>query len=98
MIHHKGKYFAIEYESAGKSKDRYRDILIKYELDGQINKVIFIVETQELVTKLSKEAMNYEKLHIVQLEELQKHQLDAQLKNFCERNTLRGLLEGRSEI
>lgn len=98
MIHHKGKYIAIEYESAGKSKDRYRDILIKYELDGQIDKVIFIVETPELVTKLSKEAMNYEKLYIVQLEELQKHQLDAQLKNFCERNTLRGLLEGRPEI
>lgn len=98
MIHHRGKYIAIEYESTQKSKDRYRDIFLKYELDEHVDKVIYVVDVPELVTKLGVEAVNYDKPCFVTLHDLQEHQLNAHLKSAGEQNSLHELLERRVGI
>lgn len=95
MIYHRGKYFAVEYESSQKSKDRYREIFYNYELDNQVDAVIYIVDTPEMVQKLSQEAATCNKLHFVPLEDVQKNQVNAHMRGIFDECSLHELLEVR---
>jgi len=87
LIYYKGRSFAIEFESAQKSKDRYKDIFLHYELDSRVDEVIYVVETPGLVAKLCDMARNYDKLHFVALDDLLKDQLKATYKGPVVINT-----------
>ena len=93
MLYHRGKYFAIEYELTQKSKDRYREIFYNYELDNQVDEVVYIVETPEMAAKLSQEAATCNKLHFVPLADLQKNQVNAHLRGIFDQCSLHELLE-----
>jgi len=70
MLHHDGKYLAIEYETAQKSKQRYREIIYNYELEDQISEVLYIVKSDRLKEKLKERANACEKIRFVTLQEL----------------------------
>ncbi len=96
IIHHRGKYFAIEYEATQKSKSRYREIFYNYELDDSIDHVVYVVDTPELVTKMSELAATCGKIFFVQLEDLEENQVNASLSNEFDQLTLHELLEVRN--
>lgn len=79
MIHHCGKNFAIEYESTLKSKYRYREIFLHYEFENQLERVLYVVDSEEMVGKLGQQNI-CDKLHFTTIKNLQEHQLNAQLK------------------
>ena len=91
-IHHQGRYFAVEYESAQKSRDRYRKMFLDYELDPLIHEVIYVVDPPALLTKISREAANYAKLHFTTVQDLERQKLDTTLKGTDSKATLGKLL------
>ena len=56
--------------------------------------VIYVVDTPELLAKVSREASISNKLHFVTFQELQEKKLDAQLKAIGGLTTLEELLSG----
>ncbi len=93
MIFNEGKYIAVEYESSQKSKRRYREIFLSYEFDRHIDKVLYIVDTQELIRKISQEASVCQKIYFVLLEDLKKDLMSARLKGPSGECSLSELLE-----
>jgi len=63
MLYHGGQYLAIEYETAQKSRQRYRDIIYNYELEDQVSEVLYIVGNERLKVKLKEMASSCEKIH-----------------------------------
>ncbi len=97
MIHHRENYFAIEYESSQKAKDRYKEIFLNYALDHQVNAVIYIMESPEMVTRVSREAASYKKVFFTTFQELQNQKLETQLHGNNGPSSLKSLLEGPIE-
>jgi len=92
VIYQGDKCFAIEYESTQKSKKRYEDIFLEYELERQIDKVIYVVDTLALFKKLCTMAGSYKKPRFVQFQHLQEKQLNCLLVGVKEQIPLRDLL------
>lgn len=93
MIFNNDKYIAIEYESSQKSKRRYRKILLGYELDRRVDKVLYITATQELAQKVLKEVTAWHKPNFVWLGDIQRDHINAKLKSIdgeCSLNELLG--------
>lgn len=88
MVYHRGKGYAIEFESTQKSKSRYEDIFIEYELERKIEGVIYIVDTSVLLAKLCKMASSYLKIRFVHLKHLQEQKLDSVLVSAKAQGTL----------
>lgn len=92
MIYQQGKQFAIEYESTQKSKQRYGDIFLEYQMERQIEKVLYVVETPGLLEKLSVEASICKKLRFVRFQDLARDQLHATLISAHAQESLHDLL------
>lgn len=101
MIHHNGGYYAIEYESSQKAKDRYKEIFLNYAFDSQVNAIIYVLDVAELITRVSRESATCKKLYFATFQELQEQQLETQLRGnggLCSlKNLLDGLLESREQ-
>ena len=96
MIHHGGRYFALEYESAQKSKDRYKQMFLDYEIDPLIHKVIYVVERPALLTKISALASAYDKLYFVTHENLERQKLTVKLQGAGREVSFSKLLESKA--
>ena len=94
MIFNRERYTAIEYESSQKSKHRYREIFYGYELDSHVDQVLYIVDTPELIQKVSREVSGCAKPYFVSLGDIQKDLIDTKLKGSTGQRSLRELLEG----
>ena len=94
MIFENGKYIAVEYESSQKSKRRYREIFYNYELDQGVDKVLYIVDTEELLKKVSRQGEVCQKVYFVSLDEIKSGLLKAGLKSVSGGCSLERLLEG----
>ncbi len=92
MIYHNGKQFAVEYESTQKSKRRYGDIFLEYQMDKQIENVLYVVETTSLLEKLSVVASNYKKIRFVRFQDLARDQLSANLISAHAQESLHQIL------
>jgi len=92
MVFNKDKYIAMEYESSQKSRRRYQRIFLDYEFDRKIDQVLYIVDTKELVGKLSREVSTSSKANFVYLGELEKELMNARLKSIGGECVLRELL------
>ncbi len=95
IIFNNDKYIAIEYESCQKSKRRYRKILLGYELDRHVDKVLYITATPELAQKASKEVTAWHKPHFVWLGSIQRDCINAKLKSIDGECSLNEFLGGR---
>ena len=93
MIFEKGRYLALEYESSQKSKRRYREIFYHYELDSRVNKILYIVDTPELLEKITKEGYACHKLYFVSLEDIKRDLIGARLKSVSGECSLQRFLE-----
>ncbi len=82
MIFNKDKYIAVEYESSQKSKERYREIFYRYELDSHINKVLYVADTRKRSEKLTREVSACAKPHFASIEDIQRDRARARLKNI----------------
>jgi len=91
-IFNKGKFTAIEYESSQKSKYRYQRIFLDYELERSIDQVLYIVDTQGLIQKISKEASAGTNIYFVSLEDIQKDLMSARVKDATKECSLQELL------
>jgi len=98
VVYHGGKCFAIEYESTRKSQKRYEDIFLEYELERQIDKVIYIVDTSVLLTTLCAKAASYKKIRFVQFQDLQERQLNSTLVGAGGREALGEILNAEVRI
>ncbi len=93
MVFNEGRYIAIEYESSQKSKRRYREIFYNYELDRGIDRVLYIVDTVELLEKVSRQGQACQKVYFVSMEEIKRDLLKAKLKGVLGDCSLEGLLK-----
>ncbi len=92
MIFNEGKYMAVEYESSQKSKYRYRRIFLDYELDRNVDKVLYITDTKELAQKVERQAAIYDKPYFVWLGDLKKDLTSARLKGLSGEHSFKELL------
>jgi len=92
MILSGGNYLAIEYESSQKSKRRYREIFYNYELDREVSKVLYIVDQEELLKKVSREGSMCQKIYFVSMDEIKNDLMNARLKNDSGECSLKELL------
>jgi hypothetical protein len=92
MIFSRERYTAIEYEASLKSKRRYRDIFFQYELDREIAQVLYIVNTAELVQKVSRESVGSSKIYFVTLDDIQRDLLNTGLRGPLGYMTLQEIL------
>ena len=81
MVFNNDRRLVVEYELSQKSKRRYRNIFYNYELDNHVKKVLYIVNTPELIEKVFREASGCTKLHFVCLEDLKRGLIHARLKS-----------------
>ena len=88
MIFYQDKYIAIEYEASLKAKRRYQRIFLDYELDRQVNKVLYVTDTPEILQKVLKEAGTYDKLYFVSLKDLQRDRMNTKLIKPTSSHTL----------
>lgn len=93
MIYHGGRRYAVEYESTQKSKERYDEIFLEYELERQIDKVIYVVDTPTLLSKLCEKASACKKIRFVRLQHLQEQGLNSLLTSTKSQGSLSDLLE-----
>jgi hypothetical protein len=96
MIFCGGNYFAIEYESSQKGKNRYKQIFLNYALDQEVKAVIYVLDSIAMAAGVRREAAQYKKIHFTTFQELQDLQLDAMLKEDGGSSSLKGLLEGKN--
>lgn len=93
MIFNNNKYIAVEFESSQKSKRRYREIFYNYQLDNQVDKVLYIVNSPELAEKVSRGASICSKLHFVSFDDIQRDLINTKLKSGSDGRSLHELLE-----
>jgi hypothetical protein len=94
MVYRSGKRYAVEYESTQKSKKRYEDIFIEYELERKIENVIYVVDTPILLSRLVDIASSYVKILFVQFKDLEEQQVNCRLTSAKAQMSLSELLEG----
>ncbi len=70
IIYHEGKHVAIEYESTQKSKRRYRRILLDYELEDYVDRVLYVVHTSAMMKKLAPLLVSCSKAGILTMQNL----------------------------
>ncbi len=93
IIHHRGKNYAVEYEATLKSRDRYREIFLHYLLEDQVDKVLYVTNSEEMIGKMSLQKIR-DKICFTTIQDLQEHKLDAPIKGMESACSLRELLEG----
>ncbi len=98
LLQHKGKCFAVEFEGTQKSKQRYGDIFLEYQLDKQIDRVLYIVDTPGLLIKLRTEAAICKKLRFIQFHDFAEHQLNAPVQGAQGQESLADLLEMKEAV
>ncbi len=97
MVYHHGNYFAMEYESSQKSKRRYNDIFLEYQMERQIYAVIYVVEIKEMAERLCRTASSYKKIFFTTFQELEEQKLETELKRTKGSCFLKEILEGQME-
>lgn len=96
MVQCAGRYVAFEYESAQKSKDRYKQMFLDYEMDPLIHTAVYIVDYPGLLPKISALASAYDKLYFVTLQDLDRQKISVKLQGAGGEISFGKLLEGKA--
>jgi hypothetical protein len=94
MVFNRERYLAIEYEASIKSKQRYREIFYSYEMDRQVNRVLYVVDKSEHILRITKDAPKCGKLHFASMGDIQAKQEGAVLKGASGQYSLGEFLGG----